>query len=80
MTTLSVKGCTIECRKSLDPSQHIELHLQLPNQSGSLVVEAAVIRWSCGPLYGLEFLVMNNRQQLNRCVIEEIAHAVSDPR
>lgn len=78
MTTLSVNGCTIEYQKSLDPSLHVELHLQLPNQPGPLVIEAAAIRWVCGSSYGLEFLVMNNWEQLNRCVIEELAHAVSD--
>ncbi len=80
MTTLSVKGCTIECRKPLDPSHHIEVHLRLPNQFGLLVIEAAAIRWSCGSLCGLEFVMVNNQQQLNRCVIEAIANAVSDPQ
>ena len=80
MTTLSVNGCTIECQKSLDPSHHIEVHVRLPNQSGPLIIEAAAIRWSCGASYGLEILIVNNRQQLNRCVIEEIALAVSDPQ
>ena len=65
MTTLSVNGCTIECQKSLDLSHHIEVHVRLPTQSGPLVIEAAAIRWSYGSLYGLEFLVVNNRQQLN---------------
>jgi PilZ domain-containing protein len=78
MTTLSVNGCTIECQKSLNPSLHIKVHVRLPNQSGPLIIEAAAIRWSCGSSYGLEFLIMHNRQQLNRCVIEEIALAVSD--
>jgi len=78
MTTLSVNGCTIECQKSLNPSHHIEVHFRLPNQSGPLVIEVAAVRWSCGSSYGLEFLIVNNRQQLNRCVIEEIALAVSD--
>ena len=79
MTTLSVNGCTIECQKSLDPSHHIEVRVRLPNPSGPLVIEAATIRWSCGSSYGLEFLMVNNRQQLNRCFIAAIAHAVSDP-
>ena len=80
MTTLSGNGCTIECQKSLDLSHHIEVHVRLPNQSGPLIIEAAAIRWSCGSSYGLEFVMVNNRQQLNRCVIEEIALAVSDPQ
>jgi PilZ domain-containing protein len=80
MTTLSGNGCTIECQKSLDLSHHIEVHVRLPNHPRPLVIEAAAIRWSCGSSYGLEFLIVNNRQQLNRCVIEEIAHAVSDPQ
>ena len=77
MTTLSVNGCTIECQKSLNPNHPIEVHLRVPNQTGPLFIEAAAIRWSYGSLYGLEFLIMQNRQQLNRFVIEEIAHAVS---
>ena len=80
MTTLSVYGCTIECQKSLNPNHPIEVHLRVPNQAGPLVIKAAAIRWSYGSLYGLEFLIMHNRQQLNRCVIAEIAHAVSDPQ
>lgn len=77
MTTLSVNGCTIECQKSLNPSHHIEVHVRLPNHPRPLVIEAAAIRWSCGSSYGLEFLIMYNRLQLNRCVIQEIRHAVS---
>ena len=80
MTTLSGNGCTIECQKSLDLSHHIEVHVRLPNQPRPLVIEAAAIRWSCGSSYGLEFLIVNNREQLNRCVIQAIAHAVSDPQ
>ena len=73
MTTLSVNGCTIEYQQLLDPTHQVEVHVPLPNQSEALVIEAATIRWSCGSLYGLEFLVVNNRQQLNRCVIHAIA-------
>lgn len=80
MITLSGNGCTIECQKSLDLSHHIEVHVRLPNQPRPLVIEAAAIRWSCGSLYGLEFLIVDNREQLNRCVIQEIAHAVSNPQ
>ena len=68
MTTLSVNGCTIEYQRSLDPTHQIAVHVPLPNQPQALVIEAAAIRWSCGSLYGLEFLLMHNRQQLNRCV------------
>jgi PilZ domain-containing protein len=77
MTTLSVNGCTIEYQPSLDATHPIEVHVPLPNQSGPLILEAATIRWSYGSSYGLEFLVINNWQRLNHCVIEEIAHAVS---
>ncbi len=78
MTTLSVHGCTIQYEKALDPSLQVELHLQLPNRSRPLVIKSVAIRWACGSSYGLEFLAMNNWQQLNRCVIAELTHAVSN--
>ena len=78
MTTLSVNGCTIEYETSLDSRHDVELHLQLPNQTRPLVIKSATIRWARDSSYGLQFLVMNNWEQLNCCVIEELAQAVSD--
>jgi PilZ domain len=78
MTTLSVNGCTIEFSPSLDLRHNVELHLQLPNQTRPLVIRCAAIRWVRDSSYGLQFLAINNWEQLNSCVIEELAHAVSD--
>ena len=80
MTTLSVNGCTIEYETSLDSRYDVELHLQLPNQTRPLVIKSATIRWARDSSYGLQFLVMNNWEQLNCCVIEELAQRYPTPK
>lgn len=57
---LSMEGCRLRCDMSFLKGAYIELFVALLGQIPPLPIELAVIRWSAGPLFGLEFIRIAN--------------------
>ena len=60
---LSVSGCQIECPRTALVGSYVKLRLPLFDQSPSLEVELAVIRWVQGWRFGVEFIRMPDEEQ-----------------
>jgi PilZ domain len=61
---LSMEGCRMCCDTSLFKGAYVELFINLLGQIPPLPVELAVIRWSAGPAFGLEFIRIADRHQV----------------
>ena len=59
---LSMEGCKITSNMSVI-DMYMEMFIYLPEQIPPLPVELAVIRWSKGPILGLEFIRIADRHQ-----------------
>lgn len=53
---LSMKGCRVRSDTPVLKGAYVELFITLLGQIPPLPVELAVIRWSTGPVSGLEFI------------------------
>lgn len=56
MTDLSSVGCGVESTTVLRKGTHLSLHVTVPGQEDSVMVNAAAVRWSLGRRFGLKFL------------------------
>ena len=61
---LSAVGCTIETDEPLLADQSIALRLMLPDQSESLPIDEAHVRWVHGNLAGIEFIQVERTANL----------------
>lgn len=52
---LSVSGCSVASKSTPPAHSVVGLKVQLPDSSWPLEVERAVVRWSRGTTFGLEF-------------------------
>ena len=59
---LSMEGCKVFSDRSV-VVVYMEMFIYLPEQIPPLPVELAVIRWSKGPILGLEFIRIADRHQ-----------------
>lgn len=55
ITSLSVLGCTLECRQVMPRATTVAVRLLLPDQHDSLPIEQAEVRWVQGRQVGLQF-------------------------
>lgn len=55
---ISRGGCAVESAVSLKSGQYVRADLHPPSQQAPLVVDLAVVRWSTGAAFGLEFIRM----------------------
>ena len=55
ITNLSVGGCSIESNITLTAQSVVVLKIQLPDSQWPLEVRQAVVRWTRGTTFGLEF-------------------------
>jgi PilZ domain len=53
---LSMEGCCMRSSTPLLKGTYVDLFISLPGQIPPLPIELAVIRWSKGPVFGLEFI------------------------
>ncbi len=67
---LSVRGCKVESKKRVYIGKCLALQICLPDQVAPLVVDQAVVRWSRGLAFGVEFLAMQlgEQERLHRFV------------
>jgi PilZ domain len=64
VTNLTVFGCTIECTNSVPEGTTIRVQLILPDQTQSLPVDEAEVRWVQGNRVGLQFHKVNRSADL----------------
>lgn len=55
ITNLSMGGCSIESNITLTANSVVGLKIQLPDSPWPMEVERAVVRWTRGNTFGLEF-------------------------
>ena len=67
---LTVPGCRIESGMAAYKSQSLQLKMFLPGLKSPLLVALAIVRWTNGTRFGVEFIKMDpsQRQVLNRYV------------
>ena len=74
---LSMEGCRMCCDTSLFKGTYVELFINLLGQTPPLPVELAVIRWSAGPAFGLEFIRIADRHQVRfRRYVQDLEQAL----
>jgi hypothetical protein len=59
---LSMEGCKLSSHRSVIDG-FMEMFIYLPEQIPPLPIELAVIRWSKGPILGVEFIRIADRHQ-----------------
>jgi c-di-GMP-binding flagellar brake protein YcgR len=64
VTNLSAMGCSIETDEPLMMNQRMALRLLLPDQSDSLPIDAAEVKWIAGTLAGVEFIQVEREANL----------------
>lgn len=52
---VSEKGVRVMTEAVITPGDQIAMQLRLPNQSASMVIETATVRWGKEQIYGVEF-------------------------
>jgi hypothetical protein len=62
LADLSVRGCRIESRIAVKPGTELQLKVHLPNESAPLGISVAVVRWSRGETFGVEFMDMKDEE------------------
>ena len=69
-SNLSTEGCTVESELMVHQGWPLELRLRLPDDDLPVEVTLAVVRWSQGQKFGLEFLQMQlgEQERLHRFV------------
>jgi c-di-GMP-binding flagellar brake protein YcgR len=74
---LSMEGCRMRCDTSLLKGAYVELFINLLGQIPPLPVGLAVIRWSAGTVFGLEFIRIADRHQVRlRRYVKDLEQAL----
>jgi c-di-GMP-binding flagellar brake protein YcgR len=74
---LSMEGCRMRCDTSLLKGAYVELFINLLGQIPPLPVGLAVIRWSTGTEFGLEFIRIADRHQVRlRRYVKDLEQAL----
>lgn len=71
---VSVPGCAIHSKKSVNPGSYLEMRMLVPGAASPLSVGLARVRWCEGRRFGVEFIRMPGEDQvrLGRLVKKEI--------
>ena len=74
---LSMEGCSVRSEMPVIKGAYIELFINLLGQIPPLPVELAVIRWSAGPVFGLEFIrIAGGHQARLRHYVQDLEQAL----
>lgn len=70
---VSVPGCAIHSKKSVNPGSYLEMRMLVPDTTSPLSVGLARVRWCEGRRFGVEFIRMPGEDQvrLGRLVKKE---------
>jgi hypothetical protein len=60
---LTVPGCSIESRTVVGQGDSLQLEIYVPEHRFPLSVSLAVVRWTKGKRFGVEFIKMHESQQ-----------------
>ena len=71
VSDLSMGGCKVDTKASVNIGMHMPLRLYLPGQETPLEVDQAAVRWTKEQHYGLEFMSMRPEEE------ERLHHLVS---
>jgi len=63
VSSLSNKGCTVRSDEHVRPSTFLVLHIHLSEQYSPIEIKLAVVRWSTGKEFGVEFLEMASQER-----------------
>ncbi len=63
VSSISKKGCTVVSIEKVQPGALLDLRIQLPEDDSPMEVGLAIVRWSRGERWGLEFLIMHPDEQ-----------------
>lgn len=55
---LSLRGCRVESQTEVRPGTSLEIRVQTSEEEPPLKIQEAVVRWSRGQQFGLEFTTM----------------------
>ena len=64
ISNLSAVGCSLETDEPLSENQQVALRLLLPDQSESLPIDAAEVKWVNGRHAGIEFVQVDRQANL----------------
>ena len=57
ITNISTSGCRAESDINMAEGLDVQIMIQLPNQSSTVKVERAAVRWVSGNAFGLNFIL-----------------------
>jgi len=60
---LSMLGCAVRSDAAVEPKTYLKLQLSMPDGDASLDIELAVVRWSHGGIFGVEFIAFGEVQK-----------------
>ena len=60
---LSVAGCYVESRTIVDRKAYLNVRLHTSRDHDPVKISVAVVRWSRGSKFGLEFILMETQDQ-----------------
>ena len=63
ISNLSAGGCAVKGDVKVQIGAFLELNVDLPAPHQQLIVEVAVVRWSIGTKFGLDFLQLDSEQE-----------------
>lgn len=64
VTDLSFGGCKVESPAVALPGDFLGILIDVPGRNEPLEIELAVVRWSIGQAFGVEFIRMKPKQQV----------------
>jgi hypothetical protein len=62
MHDLSLGGCRIESPIPVVPGFSLELHIHLPHLECPIMIEAAIVKWVSGLMFGLAFFQLRDTE------------------
>ena len=60
---LWMSGCAVRSDLPVPVKTYVKLHLSLPDGAKPVEIELAVVRWSHGGIFGVEFTVFGEAQK-----------------
>jgi len=60
---LGTRGCAVKSGHTLKVGAFVELRIDVPTLDAPLLVDLAVVRWSVGQEFGLDFLQLRPEEQ-----------------
>lgn len=75
VVNVSVPGCEIASRKSVEPGSYIQMKVLVPDAASPLSIGLARVRWCHRNRFGVEFIRMQGRDQvrLGQLIKRELA-------